>query len=130
VKKEKVKMNTKFKKGDVVWAIYNWDEKATVSVEQLTIKSFGKVQGTAMSNNTNDMTKRQFYANNADHLYLVSDIADINEFAMQKAIEQKTKKIQHYANCVHKNPDDTRYVNAMNNNCQAVMNSQPTVIFK
>ena len=127
-------MNTKFKKGDLVWSITAYNRKATVCVKKLLIKSFGKVQGTAFNINTNDMAKYQLYANQVEHLYLVNDVADINEFAMQKAIQQKTDLIQSRVNGVHQNwlsgHYDEHHCKFSNQDCQEIMDSQPTVIFK
>jgi hypothetical protein len=127
-------MNKIFKKGDTVWSITDWDGKAKVCVKKLVIQSFGKIQGTAFDVNTNNMAKMQFYTNRVNHLFLVSDVANIQEFAMQKAIEQKAERIQHFVNCVHndcsKSTFSDKYAELMKINCQAVMDSEPTVIYK
>ena len=122
-----------FKKGDVVWSVFSWDDKATVMVKKLTIQSFGKVQGTAFSLKDGKMTKNQIYANQAGHLHHVADVKNIEEFALEIAKKHQAKKIEHYKECVHwayaRNESADNYYFAMKKNCQEVMDAEPKVIF-
>jgi len=127
-------MSKQFKKGDVVWSITNWNGKATVCVSKLTIQSWGKQRGTATSVNNGEFIKHQIYVGQDDHLFLASDVADINEFALQVAKQQKADEIQWCANAVHHHyvGDDggrDSYFQYINEKCQAIMDEEPTVIF-
>lgn len=128
-------MSKKFKKGDVVLSIINWNGKATVCVSKLIIQSWGKQRGTATSVKDGEFIKHQIYVGQDDHLFLASDVADINEFAYQVAVQQKAKEIQWCANAVHHNyvgdngGRDT-YFAYINEKCQAIIDEQPTVIFE
>jgi hypothetical protein len=128
-------MSKQFKKGDVVWSIVNWNGKATVRVSQLTIQSWGKQRGTATSINNGEFIKHQIYVGQDDHLFLASDVADINEFAHQVAVQQKAKEIQWCVNAVHHhyvgdNVGRDAYFTYINQKCQEIIDEQPTVIFK
>jgi hypothetical protein len=124
-----------FKKGDVVWSITNWDSKATVLVKKLTIESFGKVQGTASSLKDGQMIKHSILAKYCDYLYHVSDVENIEEFALEIAKKQKAQKIQHYVDCQHhhfsNNTENySSYHEHIKQSCQEVMDAEPKVIFK
>ena len=122
-----------FKKGDVVWSIAQYDRNATVSVNKLTIKSFGKVQGTASSIKDGKMINTQIYAKHCDHLFLASDVENIEEFAIKIAGQLKAKKIQHYVDCAHyaydRNETYDNYYFKIKKDCQELMESEPKAIF-
>jgi len=126
-------MTSKFKKGDVVWSIVNWNGKSTVAVEKLTIQSWGKVQGTASSVKDGKMTKHQIYINQAKHLFLVSDVEDIASFALEIAVQQKAEHIKHYVDCAHyayvRDDERDSYFNHIKNLCQEIIDEEPTVIY-
>ena len=129
-------MHKQFKKGDVVWQIGNWNSKATAYVKKLTIQSWGKKQGTATDlNKNNDFVKHTFYVDQADTLYLASEVENINVFALEVAKQLKAEHIQHYADCAHHHYIGAgagaydSYFNSMAEKCRAVMAEEPTVIF-
>lgn len=124
-----------FKKGDVVWSIFSWDDKTTVMVKKLTIQSFGKVQGTASSLKDGKMTKHLILANQANHLHHIADVANIEEFAFEIAKKQKAQNIQHYVDCHHysffrNDQDNNNYDKVMKNKCQELLDAEPKVIFE
>lgn len=123
-----------FKKGDVVWSITDWNHKATVSVNKLTIKSWGKVQGTASLVENGKMINSQIYVKWADHLFLASDVENIEEFALEIAKQIKAKHIKHCLECVHwayaRNESSDGYYKAIKEKCQAIMDEEPKVILR
>jgi hypothetical protein len=129
-------MAKQFKKGDVVWSIQNWNSRATVYVRKLTIQSWGKQRGTASSVQDGQMIKHQIYVGQDDHLFLASDVEDINSFALDVAAKQKLKEIDWCRNAVHhhyvgagNNAFDS-YFKKVNSDCQAIMDEEPTVLFE
>ena len=129
-------MYKQFKKGDVVWRIAGWDSKATVSVKKLTIQSWGKRQGTATSVDNGEFVRSQFYVNQADDLYLASEVEDINAFALEVAKNYKAKNIQWCANAAHhhyvgagSNAFDSYFI-SIKKQCEEVIIEEPTVLFK
>ncbi|MGJ0509093.1 MAG: hypothetical protein ACR652_18620 [Methylocystis sp.] len=81
---------TQFKKGDKVIRFRRWNDNGVWLWERLTIQSWGKKQGTATQDNTDEFVEDRFYVdqvNNApyrDHLYL-ADGLDIEKVGLELA---------------------------------------------
>jgi len=87
-------MAKQFKKGDVVWSIVQWDEMfSKVMVKKLTIQSWGKKVGTASHASNGTMTKHQIYIGQDEHLFLASEVDDINAFAFEVAKKYKADRL-------------------------------------
>jgi hypothetical protein len=133
-------MAKQFKKGDVVWSITNWDGKATVKVDLLTIQSWGKKLGTASQVKDGQMIKSQIYIGQDDHLFLASDVQDINAFALEVATKQRLNRLAFFADCDlhhyllgHFDRTDKISVNYhawSRQQTQEVIDAVPTVLFQ
>jgi hypothetical protein len=127
-------MSKQFKKGDVVWSIVNWNSKATVNVTQLTIQSWGKRQGTATSIKNGQPIKHLIYVGQDDHLFLASDVADVHQFALEIARQQKIVNIQKFVDGAHARidssfPGQERYEIRRKVECQELLDEEPTVLY-
>lgn len=58
-----------FKKGDKVVMLRNWDDLGGVSARELTIKSWGKTQATAIRENNGEFLKERLYTENANGVF-------------------------------------------------------------
>ena len=132
-------MAKQFKKGDVVWSIVNWDSKATVNVTLLTIQSWGKKFGTASQVKDGQMIKKQIYIGQDEHLFLASEVQDINAFALEVATKQRLDRLAYFADCDlhhylegHFDRTDKMFVNyheSCKKQTQEVIDAVPTVLF-
>jgi hypothetical protein len=87
-------MAKQFKKGDEVWSIVQWDRMfSKVMVKKLTIQSWGKKVGTASHASNGTMTKHQIYIGQDEHLFLTSEVDDINAFALEVAKKYRADRL-------------------------------------
>lgn len=118
------------KKGTEVWMITDYDHKATVYVTRLVITSIGKKQGTAIHTKDGKNIMCRLYAP-YQSIYPVADIADINEFALALAVEQKERWRQHYVRAAewYQEGASPGYHESMKKDCQTLLDRQPSVRF-
>lgn len=126
-------MATKLKKGTEVWWFNDWNHGATVSIRRVIITSLGKIQGTAVHYENGNAIEHRIYADSTvKNMVPVADMPDPTNEALRRAAEQKAKWIQHYVACAHAYADTTtpHYHEGMRRECQALIDEQPSVIFK
>lgn len=130
---------TKITKGTEVWMFGDWNHGATVYVRRLTITSFGKKQGTAVSVEDGKNVEHRLYTNET-HLGMprfiaVADMADPTEEALRRAAIQKAHHIECNVNTVHHyalQPDNwssEAFYRSMKQGCEKLIAQEPAVHF-
>lgn len=119
------------KKGTEVYLINDYDHKAAVIVRRMTVKSFGKVRGTASHMEGGKMLETFIDPKMIGQtIFVVADVADINVFALEMAKTQKARRIAHYRDTQQWYLDaNTQYHASMKRDCEAVIAATPSVIF-
>jgi len=87
--------NSKFKKGMTAYEVNTWGrdkdtQKVTVSIRKLQIQSFGKKQGTAVSEERGEFIQHLLYPNNT---ILAHNIEDAREMAAEVGLDESERSI-------------------------------------
>lgn len=95
----------KFKKGDEVWVIANYDGNGTVSICRETIQSWGAKRGTATRASNGEFIKSAIWVSSAEnpqpyhpHYYLVGSV-DPEVAAHAFGVRFLEYKRKHFATC-------------------------------
>jgi hypothetical protein len=123
-----------FKKGDQVVRIKSWDNKGTFVQDELTIKSWGKVQGTVSYTVSGEMLEERVYVDHvaAGHEYcgtwFHAGDPTINEVGAKLAEEKHARVIADIKSHIEQYADRPAYVKAQKANLFNVLGMKPRVV--
>lgn len=120
---------TKLTKGIEAYRIKRWDGLGTVLCQKVTIGSMGAKQGFYFVGE--ETAKERVYADEYNQFIAVTDVADIEAFAMEVAINhhaELTAEAEAYVERAIAKNEDAGYITAMKKDQAAIAANGPKVI--
>ncbi len=118
---------TTFKKGDVVWAFYDWNRAGTCAYKKLVLTSYGKKQGTAIEQVNGENLETRIYVGQVDLVH-VADVQDVQAAALERGVAYRARWIAAAEQSIARYPGDSKYAAYIAKELAALVASEPKAI--